>query len=37
MWLTSPGSGFVAELRLEQLFSSSATGVSLQLGYAIGL
>jgi hypothetical protein len=37
MWLTSPGSGFLAELRLEQLFSSSATGLSLQIGYAFGL
>jgi len=37
MWLTSPGSGFVAELRFQQLFSSSGSGLGLQIGYAFGL
>jgi hypothetical protein len=37
MLLTSPGSGFVAELRLQEFLGASGTGVGLQIGYAIGL
>jgi hypothetical protein len=37
LWLTSTSNGFLAEIRLMELLGSSATGIGLQLGYALGL